>query len=86
MSNFICCECGIEQIDCDGAGYKTLKEIELEKKLDIAVKTLERIWNVWKNNPKMFRYIAQYANNAAERALKQIKEKQKWMHKSFIKN
>ena len=46
MSNFICCECGIEQIDCDGAGYKTLKEIELEKKLDIAVKTLERISNV----------------------------------------
>lgn len=49
----------------------------LEKRLDIAVKTFERIRNVWKNNPKMFEYIAQYANNTAGRTLKQIKEKQK---------
>lgn len=77
MSNFICCECGIAQIDCGGDGYKTPKEIELEKKLDIAVKTFERIRNVWKNNPKMFEYIAHYANNTAGRVLKQIKEKQK---------
>lgn len=77
MSNFICSECGTTLIDCGGDCYKTPKEIELEKKLDITVKTLERIRNVWKNNPKMFEYIAQYANNAAGRALKQIKEKQK---------
>lgn len=31
MSNFICSECGTTWIDCGGAGYKTLKEIELEK-------------------------------------------------------
>lgn len=31
MSNFICSECGMTNIDCDGAGYKTPKEIELEK-------------------------------------------------------
>ena len=77
MSNFICSECGTTLIDCGGDCYKTPKEIELEKKLDIAVKTFERIRNVWKNNPKMFEYIAQYANNTAGRTLKQIKEKQK---------
>ena len=42
MSNFICCECGIAQIDCGGDGYKTQKEIELEKKLEIATKALKR--------------------------------------------
>lgn len=31
MSNFICSECGMKNIDCGGAGYKTPKEIELEK-------------------------------------------------------
>ena len=31
MSNFICSECGMSNIDCGGAGYKTPKEIELEK-------------------------------------------------------
>ena len=41
MSNFICCECGIAQIDCGGDCYKTPKEIELEKKLEIATKALE---------------------------------------------
>jgi len=31
MSNFICSECGMTNIDCGGSGYKTPKEIELEK-------------------------------------------------------
>lgn len=31
MSNFICSECGMTNIDCGGDGYKTPKEIELEK-------------------------------------------------------
>ena len=35
MSNFICSECGMTNIDCGGAGYKTPKEIELEKKIHI---------------------------------------------------
>lgn len=43
MSNFICSECGMTNIDCGGAGYKTPKEIELGKKLDIAVKALEEL-------------------------------------------
>ena len=42
MSNFICSECGLTNIDCVSAGYKTTKEIELEKKLEIATKALER--------------------------------------------
>ena len=41
MSNFICSECGTTLIDCGGDCYKTPKEIELEKKLDIATKALE---------------------------------------------
>ena len=45
MSNYICCECGIAQIDCGGDGYKTPKEIELEKKLEIATKALEEYEN-----------------------------------------
>ena len=31
MSNFICSECGMANIDCGSSGYKTPKEIELEK-------------------------------------------------------
>lgn len=31
MSNFICPTCGFSNIDCGKAGYKTDKEIELEK-------------------------------------------------------
>lgn len=43
MSNFICPTCGITNIDCGKDGYKTAREIELEKKLEIAVKALKRI-------------------------------------------
>jgi len=35
MSNFICPECGMTNIDCGYSGYKTPKEIELEKKVHI---------------------------------------------------
>lgn len=43
MSNFICPTCGFTNIDCGKAGYKTAREIELEKKLDTAVKALKKI-------------------------------------------
>lgn len=43
MSNFICPTCGVKNIDCGKAGYKTAREIELEKKLEIAVQALEEI-------------------------------------------
>lgn len=41
MSNFTFQTCGLTNIDCGKAGYKTAREIELEKKLEIAVKALE---------------------------------------------
>ena len=41
MSNFICPTCGFTNIDCGKIGYKTDREIELEKKLSIAVKALK---------------------------------------------
>ena len=40
MSNFTCPTCGFTNIDCGKDGYKTTREIELEKKLDITVKAL----------------------------------------------
>lgn len=45
MSNFICPTCGITNIDCGKAGYKTPREIELEKKLEIAVKVIDAVLN-----------------------------------------
>ena len=41
MSNFICPTRGFNNIDCGKDGYKTDREIKLEKKLEIAVKALE---------------------------------------------
>lgn len=47
MSNFICSECGTNYIDCGRDGYKTPKEIELEKRLELSEKehyrTLEQL-------------------------------------------
>ena len=40
MSNFICPTCGLTSYDCGRAGFKTKREIELEKKLEIALKAL----------------------------------------------
>ena len=45
MSNFICPTCGLTNIDCGKAGYKTAREIELEKKVEIAVKVIDTILN-----------------------------------------
>ena len=41
MSNFICPTCGFTNIDCGKAGYKTEREIELKKKLEIAIKAIK---------------------------------------------
>ena len=43
MSNFTCPTCGLTNIDCGKAGYKTAREIELEKKLETAVKALKKM-------------------------------------------
>ena len=84
MSNFICCECGIAQIDCGGDGYKTPKEIELEKKLDIATKALEEYAT---NEQKFIKLLefgettrsarrkAKVSNNVVENIRKKLKKK-----------
>lgn len=41
MSNFICSECGMTNIDCGYAGYKTPKEIELENQIADLSKKVE---------------------------------------------
>ena len=41
MSNFTCPTCGFTNIDCGKDGYKTAREIELEKKLEVAVQALK---------------------------------------------
>lgn len=41
MSNFICPTCGLNNIDCGKQGYKTDRELELERRLQIAIKALE---------------------------------------------
>lgn len=43
MSNFICSECGMNNIDCGRAGYKTPKEIELEHQIADLSKKVERL-------------------------------------------
>lgn len=62
MSNFTCPTCGLTNIDCGKAGYKTAREIELEKKLKIAQEALEfyankennyyvnTVWEDWEND------------------------------------
>lgn len=41
MSSFVCDKCGMTNIDCDKAGFKTPKEIKLEYKLKYLKKNLE---------------------------------------------
>lgn len=43
MSNFTCPTCGLTNIDCGKAGYKTASEIELEEKLKMATNTIEQV-------------------------------------------
>lgn len=72
MSNFICTTCGITNIDCGKAGYKTDREIEVEKKLEIAVKALE-YYEIPFNHLSPVYNIAQH-HKTAEEALEKIKE------------
>lgn len=68
MSNFTCPTCGLTNIDCGKAGYKTAREIELEKKLGIAVKALITYKNLrYDGTVTGYEYIAQ-------KALAKIKE------------
>ena len=74
MSNFICPTCGLTNIDCGKAGYKTAREIELEKKLEIAIKALKeyadkKTWDC------CYRNQCAYVDGAvAQQALKEIEK------------
>lgn len=48
MSNFICEKCGMTNIDCGKQGYKTPREIELEKQLDREIKINRKMKNALK--------------------------------------
>lgn len=74
MSNFTCPTCGLTNIDCGKAGYKTASEIELEKKLEIAVKALKeyadkKTWDCCYRN--QCAYVDGYM---AQQALKEIEQ------------
>ena len=68
MSNFICPTCGFNNIDCGKDGYKTAREIELEKKLDIAVEALKDM----SNETLLTAGGGCYANTAYDRAQKAL--------------
>lgn len=74
MSNFTCPTCGLTNIDCGKAGYKTAREIELEKKLEIAIKALKqyadkKTWDCCYRN--QCAYVDGYM---AQQALKEIEQ------------
>lgn len=82
MSNFICPTCGFNNIDCGKDGYKTDREIELEKKLDIAVKTLKEYansncWNdcLYNGRVKVNAYFQTAGYKTALQALNELKGK-----------
>ena len=82
MSNFICPTCGLTNIDCGKAGYKTDREIELEKDIErlsdrnaklekrlyIAVQALEEM----SNETLVTSGGGCYANTAYDRAQKAL--------------
>lgn len=78
MSNFICKECGMTNIDCGYAGYKTPKEIELEKKLALAVKALAFYSNDTCAEPYISRIATETLKIMEEVATKPIKERRKY--------
>ena len=49
MSNFTCPTCGLTNIDCGKAGYKTAREIELERLLKECVPYVTFKVNIEKN-------------------------------------
>lgn len=72
MSNFICEKCGMTNIDCGYQGYKTEREIELEKQLDREIKI----------NRKMKKALEVYTDpdvlyyKLAQQVLKEINNKE----------
>lgn len=76
MSNFTRPTCGLTNIDCGKDGYKTAREIELEKKLEIAVKALKKMvnYNSVVEQVDKYYYIVLDVREIGEKALKEIEE------------
>lgn len=87
MSNFKCSECGMINIDCGKEGYKTPREIELEKenerlkeKLKIAEAFIEFLASgkcssdVCKLQSREYKNCLACFENKAQQALQKIKE------------
>lgn len=65
--------CGFNNIDCGKAGYKTNREIELERKLNIAIKALE-YYAERKTWEPCYKIQCAYVDGyTAQQALKEIK-------------
>ena len=60
MSNFICDKCGMTNIDCGRQGYKTPREIELEKQNTRLQAELDKAIHQLKDYEKALR---EYANS-----------------------
>lgn len=76
MSNFTCPTCGLTNIDCGKAGYKTAREIELEKKLEIAIKALNKMvaYNSVAEQVDKYYHIVIDVREIGKEALAKIKE------------
>lgn len=77
MSNFTCPTCGLTNIDCGKAGYKTAREIELEEKLKIAEEALTDVclyrYDVSDTDQEDWFKIATYMAKVAGKAKEKIR-------------
>lgn len=68
MSNFICPTCGLNNIDCGKAGYKTDRELELEAKTICLKEVLESCKEFFdEENPKDFTVMAERMDELSNR-------------------
>lgn len=79
MSNFICSECGMTNIDCGRAGYKTPKEIELEKEVKLYKRAIERTDRIEKclNQEGQIKRLQEQLRIATN-ALEQYADEENW--------
>ena len=75
MSNFICEKCGMTNIDCGYQGYKTEREIELEKQLDREIHINRIMKNALEKYADPFNDL-QPINELAQQVLKEIDNKE----------
>lgn len=78
MSNFICSECGMTNIDCGYAGYKTPKEIKLEKQIADLSKKVERLQEQLKEANEVLKDTAHWATDETENQKKAREYLEKW--------